>query len=515
MTAPPPTTTTGSNPMAGSTPTPPPLLPGVAEGLVLWGAPASGKTGLLGALYATHASGEDTRWEAHPKDCEDEYTQQRLFEAYEQLLQRRNDKTTVRAEFRPLRLTLRQYEQGRQRATLRLALVDPAGEFSTSPELGTTPEGRALFRQIATSNGLLWLFDAIPDGQPSSLDRLLVLQHLVALLEAAGTDQLALPVGLCLSKIDCLDPARRAEVQADPRGALIAHLGQTTFTWFEAVCPSLRCFAISSAGVEEGKARPIGLSDAFSWFAQHARTREVRASRGRLRERLLGLLSSTLARGVTPTAMLAVAASALWLGRDAVLPRVSKFFQPAPAAALGSERGDSVAPAEARTSTSSAGLLEHDDPALDDRMRGERRADARTLARAREARRQGDWNRVVDLLRDDVLPAANPSSIEWDTLLVRGALRAGLRDDERPDRELLELAHERASRVIANGPAGSRALVPMRYARATACLQGSLGCPMAQVREDLTWTMVFGRGADRTAAKRVLVGGTLAEGGAR
>jgi hypothetical protein len=237
--------------------------------LHLWGAPAAGKTGLLGALYATSKSREPDRWEAHPKDCRDAYTQEQLLDAYEQLLDRAIVKTDVRKDgYRPIEFLLRQYRRGAATGdTLRLSIVDPAGEYSTRTELGLTEHGRSLFSRVAHGGGLLWLFSAAPDGAPATLDRLVVLRHLVALLEASGRAQLGIPVGLCLSKVDALPPDRREAALADPRAALLAHLGPTTFTWFEAACPRLRCFAMSSAGTEPGRVRPVGLLPTLSWFA--------------------------------------------------------------------------------------------------------------------------------------------------------------------------------------------------------------------------------------------------------
>ena len=90
--------------------------------------------------------------------------------------------------------------------------------------------------------------EATPAGAASTLDRLLILEQLVALLEAGGAEQLDLPVAICLSKIDCLSEERRRAALANPTQALLDHLGPTSLTWFEAVCPTLRCFAVSSAG---------------------------------------------------------------------------------------------------------------------------------------------------------------------------------------------------------------------------------------------------------------------------
>ena len=64
----------------------------------------------------------------------------------------------------------------------------------------------------------------------------------------------------------------------NPTQALLDHLGPTSLTWFEAVCPTLRCFAVSSAGVVPDKVRPIGLNDVLDWLEEH-RARRIRTAR--------------------------------------------------------------------------------------------------------------------------------------------------------------------------------------------------------------------------------------------
>jgi hypothetical protein len=152
-----------------------------------------------------------------PKDCDDPHTQEMVLRAHEELSGRRNTKTGVRdAPYRPLRLTLRKMKSGRQGERARVALVDPAGEFSVDPAHRLSSAGKYLYRQVATSHGVLWLFEATPDGSASTLDRLLILEQLVALIEAGGSPQLDLPVAICLSKIDCLSEQRRRAALANP-----------------------------------------------------------------------------------------------------------------------------------------------------------------------------------------------------------------------------------------------------------------------------------------------------------
>src|SRR4030095_5790349 len=247
MTAP----TTPTSPMAPPTVTPVPSLPAgdTHDGFFLWGAPKAGKSGFIGALYGLSRGDDIERWTAHPKDCDDPHTQEMVLRAHEELSQRRNTKTGIRdTPYRHVRLTLRKMNAGRQVSELRVALVDPAGEFSVDPTHRLSLAGKQLYRQVATSHGVLWLFEATPDGTASTLDRLLILEQLVALLEAGGSPQLELPVAICLSKIDCLAEEKRRAALANPTAALLDHLGTTSLTWFEAVCPTLRCFAGSAAG---------------------------------------------------------------------------------------------------------------------------------------------------------------------------------------------------------------------------------------------------------------------------
>jgi hypothetical protein len=233
--------------------------------LHLWGAPAAGKTGLLGALYATSKSRSRSAGRRTPRTAATP-TRRSSCSTPTSSWSTARRKTDVRKDgYRPLEFLLRQYRRGAPSGeTLRLSIVDPAGEYSTRSELGTRSTGGRCSRASRNAGGLLWLFSA---GAPSSLDRLAVLRHLVALLEHAGAPQLGIPVGLCLSKVDALPPDRREAALADPRAALLEHLGATTFTWFEAACPRLRCFAISSAGTEPGRVRPVGLLPTLSWFA--------------------------------------------------------------------------------------------------------------------------------------------------------------------------------------------------------------------------------------------------------
>ena len=324
------------------------------DGFFLWGAPKAGKSGFIGALYGLSRGDDVERWTAHPKDCDDPHTQEMVLRAHEELSERRNTKTGVRdTPYRPLRLTLRKMKTGRQVGELRVALVDPAGEFSVDPAHRLSSAGKQLYRQVATSHGVLWLFEATPDGAASTLDRLLILEQLVALLEAGGAPQLDLPVAICLSKIDCLSEEKRRAALANPTQALLDHLGATSLTWFEAVCPTLRCFAVSSAGVVPDKVRPIGLNEVLDWLEEQ-RARRVRTARtGAMRGRALELVkkwTSVVAKGAMLVALVGgvayggVACRSTSSGRngDRTAPTARRSLRRAtpPSAAAGPDAGD-------------------------------------------------------------------------------------------------------------------------------------------------------------------------------
>ena len=480
-----PTTPTSPSvvpPMAGSmTPssTPVPMLgPGdTHDGFFLWGAPKAGKSGFIGALYGLSRGDDAERWTAHPKDCDDPHTQEMVLRAHEQLSERRNTKTGVRdTPYRPLRLTLRKMKAGRQVGELRVALVDPAGEFSVDPAHRLSSAGKQLYRQVATSHGLLWLFEATPDGSASTLDRLLILEQLVALLEAGGAAQLDLPVAICLSKIDCLSEDRRRAALGNPTQALLDHLGPTSLTWFEAVCPTLRCFAVSSAGTVPDKVRPIGLNDVLDWL-QEQRARRNRAARAvAVRGKAIDLVkrwSTIVAKGTMMVALLAgVAYGGVRVAR--------KFGQSRPPVAASRDSSATIVRRASIAPTPPAA--------------------ATPLGRARES--------TGDVPRREPSPvrrvAAFDLRAERDSMRIAFAQGMAVQRDGESGATWFRRAYVHATRIIDRGSAGSREYTPERLVRARSCVLGQLDCPRSTVSEDLTWVLVFGDDAQRRTAVRLL-----------
>jgi hypothetical protein len=456
----------------------PMLGPGdLHDGFFLWGAPKAGKSGFIGALYGLSRGDDVERWTAHPKDCDDPHTQEMVLRAHEELSERRNTKTGVRdTPYRPLRLTLRKMKAGRQAGELRVALVDPAGEFSVDPGHRLSSAGKQLYRQVATSHGVLWLFEATPNGGASALDRLLILEQLVALIEAGGKPQLDLPVAICLSKIDCLSEERRRAALANPTQALLDHLGATSLTWFEAVCPTLRCFAVSSAGLVPDKVRPIGVNDVLDWLEEQ-RSRRIRAAQSAaLRGRATDLVkrwSGIVAKG---TAMVALLAGVAYGGNLAV-KRIRQSLPAAVAADSSSGTPRTTADARPAPSRESSGDVARRGP------RNPPRSATRTPARPTAA-----FN--VGAQRDS----------------MRAAFEEGMavRRDGEDGRRWFRRAHAHATRLIDRGGAGSREYTPERLLRARACFIGRLDCPRTTVSEDLTWVLIFGDDSQRRAALRLL-----------
>ena len=483
------TPTTPTSPVASPSITPIPVLgPGdTHDGFFLWGAPKAGKSGFIGALYGLSRGEDVDRWTAHPKDCDDPHTQEMVLRAHEELSERRNTKTGVRdTPYRPLRLTLRRMKAGRQVGELKVALVDPAGEFSVDAAHRLSSAGKYLYRQVATSHGVLWLFEATPDGTASTLDRLLILEQLVALLEAGGAPQLDLPVAICLSKIDCLTEEKRRAALMNPTQALLDHLGPTSLTWFEAVCPTLRWFAVSSAGVVPDKVRPVGLNDVLDWLeeqrARRIRTARAAAVRGRAFD-LVKRWGVMMAKGVMMIAVLVGSA----YGGARVMTKLKEARAATVAASdstTRSKRGSS-APRTAPVRT----------PPVPNK--------ATNVAPPPSRESAGDVARRTVRTAARVVPA-------FDVRLERDSMRAAFEEGLAVQRDgesgatWFRRAYVHASRVIERGPAGSREYTPERLVRARSCILGQLDCPRSKMSEDLTWVLVFGDDAQRRTAVRLL-----------
>jgi len=470
---------TPTSPAAPAAVTPVPALrPGdTHDGFFLWGAPKAGKSGFIGALYGLSHGDDDERWTAHPKDCDDPHTQEMVLRAHEELRERRNTKTGVRdMPYRPLRLTLRKMKAGRQVGELRVALVDPAGEFSVDPTHRLSFAGKQLYRQVATSHGVLWLFEATPDGTASTLDRLLILEQLVALLEAGGSPQLELPVAICLSKIDCLSEAKRRAALANPTEALLDHLGTTSLTWFEAVCPTLRCFAVSSAGVVPDKVRPIGLNEVLDWL-EDQRARRIRTAwTSAIRGRAFGFVKRWTAVVAKGTVLVALGGGVAFGG-----VRVArKLMEP-------TEPSTEVLPPKPvvrRVSSSST---------------------TSPAAPATRARESGG-----DVTRPTTRPVSKTVVVLFDLKAERDSMRtafeqglAARRSGQKGSAQFRR-AYVHATRIIDRGGAGSRENTAERLIRARACVLGDLQCPRAAVSEDLTWVLVFGDDAQRRTEVRLV-----------
>jgi hypothetical protein len=487
MTAP----TTPTSPVTPPMTTPAPALgPGdTHDGFFLWGAPKAGKSGFIGALYGLSRGDDVERWTAHPKDCDDPHTQEMVLRAHEELSERRNTKTGVRdTPYRPLRLTLRKMKSGRQVSELRVALVDPAGEFSVDPAHRLSSAGKHLYRQVATSHGVLWLFEATPAGSASTLDRLLILEQLVALIEAGGAPQLDLPVAICLSKIDCLSEERRRAALANPTQALLDHLGTTSLTWFEAVCPTLRCFAVSSAGVVPEKVRPIGLNEVLDWLEEQ-RSRRIRIARAAaVRGRAVDLVKKWSGALMKGTAMATVAAGVA-LGGARV---AQKLRQPEATSA----EADTAAGPRTLTADASPAKPRASAPVT---TSAPRRSSPPRATPPQPRQSAGEVTRTASRR-----PAVVDVRAERDSMRAAFAEGMAVQRDGESGKPWFRRAYVHASRVIERGAAGSREYTPERLLRARACLIGQLDCPRTTVSEDLTWVLVFGDDAQRRTAVRLL-----------
>jgi hypothetical protein len=121
---------------------------------------------------------------------------------------------------------------------------------------------------------------------------------------------------------------------------------------------------------------------------------------------------------------------------------------------------------------------------------------------ARDAAARGAWTETLAALADGVPPA--PLRFAWDSLYVSAALsQAAVEPDPVVVRQLRQAARDRATDAVRIGPAGSRRVTGLRFARGVACMDGRLDCPRADVVADFTWALLGPEPMRRDASRRL------------
>jgi hypothetical protein len=397
--------------------------------VLLWGSVATGKSGVLGALYDLGLSQLPTQaWSLSPGDAPPQVTEH-LVSLRNGLLEGQSNPTAIQAHYPTLNLMVRKRRAGRTYAKLPLSFVDPAGEFADNVQR-LRDSGSDLLQRMLDARGIVWLFDATRPG----VDHDAIFGQLTTLTGLTDGALLQTPIALCLSKIDLLEPDALARVQQDPERALREHIGQDNYHLFSCVFANRESFAISSRGTVPGAIKPIGLNEVFDWIHDREQRKAMAASIKRNRTRALKVagIGALLVAGVYGVA------SAYADMRDKAAQRELEQL----------------------------GRLE----------------------RAGAEYRDGNQEAVVSLLSGDALPPRHPRAIEWDTLYAFAASDLGLSlraAGSRAD-SLMRQVMTRADRALASTSiTDTEAIARLRFARAQVC--GALQCGRRRTLEDLQW----------------------------
>jgi hypothetical protein len=461
--------------------------------ILVWGAAESGKSGFIGALRSEGTKTVGERWTVDVSEASPDVVA--YADTASLALRLRGVKDTpIRRPERPFTAPVRRYAGRGMTDTVDLTMLDPLGD------LAAEPTGAAARRAIAaarTADGILWLVEAPVPGV-STVDRLAVLRQVVAILEAASSTEIAVPVVVALTKIDRLPPAEMRRMLDAPEEALRATLGDAGFGWLLAAFPRLRCFAFSAAGTVRNVARPVGLTSVLDWFVEEWRGEEQAADTARTRARRSARVARVRRRAPLAATIAAAAAIIAFAG--------------VAAARLLGQRG-------ASTWSSSAGAVVPTLTTIDSLKSappaaGSDSAKEPSVASAEAAMERGE---PLAAMRDlSALRIADSSAQRYaaDSILAAAAMRGteDLLAKPNPSSELLLSIVAATSGAIARAHPGTPVLAPLSLARAGACIGGRLACPADQVREDLAWALLLGTPAEQDQARRLraaLLGDTV------
>jgi hypothetical protein len=398
--------------------------------VLLWGSVATGKSGVLGALYDLGlAQSPRPVWSLSPGDAPPLVTEH-LVSLRNGLLEGASNPTAILPQYPTLELMVRKRKNGRTSARLPLSFVDPAGEFADNVQR-LRDSGSELLERMLAARGIIWLFDATRPG----VDHDAVFGQLTTLTGLTGGDLVKTPIALCLSKIDLLDPYEQARALGNPEQALRRHIGDDIYHLFSCVFPNRQCFAISSRGSTRGAIRPVGLNEVFDWIYDREQRREFRDKVARGQMRALKIVAGV-----------AVLSLGVWGG------------------------------------TSAYGEMKSNNERRELEQLGR-------LERAGAEYRDGNLEQVVSLLAGDGLSQKHARSLEWDTLFTFAATEIGLEHHAAGSggQSFLTQAMARANRALEHDLLGVQAESRIRFYRAQAC--GVLQCGRARQREDLQYVV--------------------------
>ena len=462
--------------------------------IVLWGAADSGKSGLIGALRSEGTKTVGERWTLDLTDASPDVL---AYADSASLALRLRDvkETSIRRPERAFTIAVRRYAGRGATAAADLSVLDPRGELAADP---VAASARRTITAVRTADGFLWLLEAPTGGVMPAADRIAILRQLTAILEAASSTEISVPVVVAVTKIDRLPQPEMNRLREAPEEGLRAVLGDAAFGWLLAAFPRLHCFAFSAAGTVRNAARPVGLTAMMDWFGEEWRREEQAADTARTRARRSAQVARVRRRA--PLAAMIVAAAA-----------VVGFAGVAAARLLG-QRGSTWSTSAGSVATppapASAQQSSKDSVAQEDSAR------APSIASALGALERGDALGAMHDLSALHLPDSSAQRYAADSILAAAAMRGTeqLLNERSPSTDTLLSIVEATTQAIARAHPGTAVLAPLSLARAGACIGGRLACPADQVREDLAWALLLGTPAEQDQARRLraaLVGDTV------
>lgn len=258
--------------------------------IAIWGSRESGKTTFIQVLYyeIVKRQQENGSWKMYGAD-DDGYSARFIEAGYRTLIaEQQFPARTGTDNLRALRFKIErpldyQYEEkgstratavrgllGRLSALIRrgmgsrsqddiIDLLDPAGEFFTSPNLLETDAGLRYREALTQCDGLVCLVDPMRQDGSSHYFPLLFRNFaiLARLMRGEGNPgPLPIPVAVCVTKVDRIE-----ELQVENPSAedfLRRHMGAVDFSVFPMFCDNVRYFATTAMGVDNVQQRADG-----------------------------------------------------------------------------------------------------------------------------------------------------------------------------------------------------------------------------------------------------------------
>jgi len=241
--------------------------------ITMMGAHRSGKTSFLVALYYEIIERQDAN-HAWSMEALNDRARQLVLEGYQRFTNGEFPRTTepqIGQAMEPLRYRLtrpvegfkgRLWRGGMSHEAIDLDMLDPSGEYFSTPELllAQNQEAATFRESLINSTGILCIID--PDRADGNDYFTLLFKNftqLSTLMNGDGGGRIDVPVAICLAKAD-----QHLAAFDEPRDYLRNLMGRSAFSVLLTYCSTMKFFATSAVGrdnverLEDGTYRPKG-----------------------------------------------------------------------------------------------------------------------------------------------------------------------------------------------------------------------------------------------------------------